>query len=132
MPLKASLRPSVYAVEKAVQRTRFASLKEPQGGWPILLSISFPKSGTHLLDQILLGFSKVAPFSTRLPDFVQLDLRVDKRFVFKSWIFALYLDISNVTNRANVEGYAYSYDFSRRAPVTGLPILPSLGLRASF
>jgi outer membrane receptor protein involved in Fe transport len=72
------------------------------------------------------------PFSTRLPDFVQLDLRVDKRFVFKSWIFALYLDISNVTNRGNVEGYAYSYDFSRRAPVTGLPILPSLGLRASF
>ena len=54
------------------------------------------------------------------------------RFAFKSWILALYLDVSNVTNRANVEGYAYSYDFSRRAPVTGLPLLPSLGLRASF
>jgi len=69
MSLKASLRASIYAVEKAAQRARFASLPEPPGGWPILLSISFPKSGTHLLDQILLGFSKVAPFSTRLHSF---------------------------------------------------------------
>jgi outer membrane receptor protein involved in Fe transport len=72
------------------------------------------------------------PYATRLPDFIQLDFRIDKRFVFKKWIFALYLDVSNVTNQKNVEGYAYSYDFTRRAPVTGLPILPSLGLRASF
>jgi hypothetical protein len=71
-------------------------------------------------------------FNERLPDFVQLDLRIDKRFAFKSWIFAIYLDVTNVTNRGNVEGYAYSYDFTRRAPITGLPILPSLGLRASF
>jgi len=34
-----------------------------------LLGISFPKSGTHLLDQILLGFSQVAPFSRRLHSF---------------------------------------------------------------
>ena len=76
------------------------------------------------------GFN--APFSSRLPDFFQLDVRIDKRFVFKSWIFAVYLECTNITNRANVEGYLYSYDFTRRAPVTGLPILPSLGLRASF
>jgi len=36
---------------------------------PILLGISFPKSGTHLLDQILLGFNRVAPFSRRLHSF---------------------------------------------------------------
>jgi outer membrane receptor protein involved in Fe transport len=73
-----------------------------------------------------------APFSSRLPDFMQLDLRIDKRFAFKTWILALYLDVTNVTNRANVEGFSYSYDFTRRAPVTGLPILPSVGVRASF
>jgi len=73
-----------------------------------------------------------AAFSSRLPDFIQLDLRIDKRFVFKSWIFAVYIDLSNVTNRANVEAFAYSYDYTRRGTVTGLPILPSLGLRASF
>ncbi len=41
----------------------------PQNGWPVLLGISFPKSGTHLLDQILLGFNRVAPFSRRLHSF---------------------------------------------------------------
>ena len=69
MPLKASLRRLVYQTEKLLQRARFASLPAPENGWPILLGISFPKSGTHLLDQILLGFSRVAPFSRRLHSF---------------------------------------------------------------
>lgn len=69
MALKSSVRQAVYQVEKQMQRRRFASLPAPRDGWPILLGISFPKSGTHLLDQILLGFSKVAPFSTRLHSF---------------------------------------------------------------
>ncbi len=69
MPIKASLRRLVYQTEKLAQRARFASLPAPENGWPILLGISFPKSGTHLLDQILLGFSRVAPFSRRLHSF---------------------------------------------------------------
>ena len=69
MPFKASLRRLVYQTEKLAQRTRFASLPTPENGWPVLLGISFPKSGTHLLDQILLGFSRVAPFSRRLHSF---------------------------------------------------------------
>src|SRR5512143_661466 len=69
MALKSSVRQAVYQVEKQRQRRRFASLQAPRHGWPILIGISFPKSGTHLLDQILLGFSKVAPFSTRLHSF---------------------------------------------------------------
>ena len=69
MPLKASLRRLVYQNEKLLQRIRFASLPTPENDWPILLSISFPKSGTHLLDQVLLGFSRVAPFSRRLHSF---------------------------------------------------------------
>ena len=66
MPLPHSLRRIVYQTEKLMQRLRFAS---QEGNLPILLGISFPKSGTHLLDQILLGFSKVAPFSKRLHSF---------------------------------------------------------------
>jgi hypothetical protein len=69
MPVNQLLRQTVYQAEKAEQRLRFRSLSTPERGWPILLSISFPKSGTHLLDQILLGFSKVAPFSKRLHSF---------------------------------------------------------------
>jgi len=69
MSVKSFLRFFVYQTEKLVQRARFASQSAPQNGWPILLGISFPKSGTHLLDQILLGFSNVAPFSRRLHSF---------------------------------------------------------------
>src|ERR1044072_2045666 len=66
MSLVSTLRPLVYHFENLIQRARFAS--QP-ADLPVLLSISFPKSGTHLLDQILLGFSKVAPYSTRLHSF---------------------------------------------------------------
>ena len=66
---KSALRRFVYASEKELQAARFAALPPPPDGWPALLGISFPKSGTHLLDQILLGFSKVAPFSRRLHSF---------------------------------------------------------------
>jgi hypothetical protein len=66
MLLSSSLRRIVYQSEKLAQRMRFSS--QP-ANLPILLGISFPKSGTHLLDQILLGFSKIAPYSKRLHSF---------------------------------------------------------------
>ena len=69
MALKSGLRSAIYQTEKIFQRARFSSVTAPEMGWPILLGISFPKSGTHLLDQILLGFSRVAPFSRRLHSF---------------------------------------------------------------
>ena len=69
MALKSNLRSAVYQTEKILQRARFSSVQAPEMGWPILLGISFPKSGTHLLDQILLGFNRVAPFSRRLHSF---------------------------------------------------------------
>ncbi|MDP1547294.1 MAG: sulfotransferase domain-containing protein [Anaerolineales bacterium] len=64
--LKSFLRSTVYHAEKGLQRLRFAS---GPADLPILLGISFPKSGTHLLDQILLGFANVAPYSKRLHSF---------------------------------------------------------------
>jgi hypothetical protein len=66
MDLKSLIRFTVYHSEKTLQRLRF--LFQP-ASLPILLGISFPKSGTHLLDQILLGFSKVAPYARRVHSF---------------------------------------------------------------
>lgn len=66
MALKSSLRSTVYHTEKLLQRLRFPA---QAAELPVLLGISFPKSGTHLLDQILLGFSNVAPYSKRLHSF---------------------------------------------------------------
>jgi hypothetical protein len=68
----------------------------------------------------------------RLPAFNQLDLRVDKTFLFQRWVLKAYLDITNVTNNANVEVSQPNYDFTRRAALTGLPIIPSFGIRAEF
>ncbi len=65
MALKSTLRSIVYQTEKLAQQVRFKS----QQDLPTLLGISFPKSGTHLLDQILLGFSNVAPYAKRVHSF---------------------------------------------------------------
>jgi TonB family protein len=72
------------------------------------------------------------PFSERLPLFHQLDLRLDKRWQFESWRFSAYLDIQNAYNNAAAEDYAYNYNFSKRVVTTGLPIIPSIGIRGEF
>jgi sulfotransferase 6B1 len=66
MSLKSSLRSILYQTEKGMQRVRFGTHAQ---NLPTLLGISFPKSGTHLLDQILLGFANVAPYGKRLHSF---------------------------------------------------------------
>ncbi|MDP1825194.1 MAG: TonB-dependent receptor [Archangium sp.] len=72
------------------------------------------------------------PWSVRLPDFIQLDVRIDKRFVFDNWVLALYLDIQNVTNQKNPEGLFYSFNYAQKAEVNGLPFFPSLGIRGEL
>ena len=72
------------------------------------------------------------PWSQRLPDFWQLDLRIDKRFVFKSWVLSIYLDVQNATNHQNVEGIFYNYDYTQKQYVYGIPVLPALGVRGEF
>ncbi|HEY3312390.1 MAG TPA: sulfotransferase domain-containing protein [Anaerolineales bacterium] len=61
--LRNSLRLGIYRAEGLLQRARYAGIKTPAGGWPVLMANSFPKSGSHLLDQVLMGFSRVSPFS---------------------------------------------------------------------
>ena len=71
--------------------------------------------------------------SDRLPDFHQLDLRIDRTWVFNRWKFALYLDLQNLYANKNTEQLAYGgRQLSQSAPVTGLPFFPNLGLRADF
>ncbi|WP_437281423.1 TonB-dependent receptor [Sorangium sp. So ce375] len=72
------------------------------------------------------------PNSERLPAFHQLDLRLDKTWKFKRWRLSGYLDVQNVYNNANSEAIQYNYNFTARQYVTGLPILPSFGMRGEF
>lgn len=68
----------------------------------------------------------------RMPLFHQLDIRVDKRFVFKRWMLALYLDIQNVYSYQASEFVQYNYNFTQNGMLKGLPIVPSLGIRGEF
>ena len=70
--------------------------------------------------------------SERLPMFHALDLRLDKRWQMKSWQFSAYLDVQNVYSNQNVEGLQYNFNYTSRQYVTGIPILPSIGLRGEM
>lgn len=71
--------------------------------------------------------------SQRLPAFHQLDLRVDKRWVFSAFTLGVYLDLINVYNRINADAPSFSYDFTKQSTASqSLPFLPSLGIRGEF
>ncbi len=70
--------------------------------------------------------------SDRNPTFHQLDLRVDKRWVYESWMLGVYIDVQNVYSQNNTEALEYNFDYSRSVPATGLPILTILGIQAEF
>ena len=70
--------------------------------------------------------------SSRVASFNQLDLRVDKRWIYRNWIFNAYLDIQNVYNRANAEGVEYNFDYSESRSQQGIPLITIIGLRAEF
>jgi TonB family protein len=68
----------------------------------------------------------------RLPDFVQLDLRIGQRIELGDTKLDLWLEVQNVTNQANVEELVFSPDYQVESAITGLPILPAIGARWTF
>ncbi|HEX2959453.1 MAG TPA: TonB-dependent receptor [Chitinispirillaceae bacterium] len=71
--------------------------------------------------------------SKRNKPFVQVDLRVDKKFVFDTWMLAAYLDFQNVFSfiYASPEFTIYDFDYSDQTTVSA-PFIPSFGIRAEF
>jgi TonB family protein len=64
--------------------------------------------------------------------FHQVDLRVEKMWLFEQWSMGLYLDVQNVFNVANIEAIQWDYRYRESAPVTGIPILPTIGVRGQW
>ncbi len=81
-----------------------------------------------------LGYRPIsgAAGSTRLPTFHQLDLRVDHTWLFNRWMLGVYLDVQNVYNQPNQEAVLNDYRFRTQTVVTGLPLIPVLGLKGSY
>lgn len=70
--------------------------------------------------------------SDRIPIFHQLDIRIDRTWVYDLWKLTAYLEVLNVYNRSNVEGINYDFRFRERTEVTFLPIVPVLGVKGEF
>jgi hypothetical protein len=79
------------------------------------------------------GTQLVGEYNTeRLPDYYSLDLRVEKKWNFKSWTLNAYIDIQNITGKKNVSGYQWN-KFTRTIDKReSIGVLPSIGINAMF
>ncbi|HAZ13580.1 MAG: hypothetical protein A2X86_13695 [Bdellovibrionales bacterium GWA2_49_15] len=73
-----------------------------------------------------------ALYSQRFDAFKSLDLRIDRKFIYDTWILTGYLDIQNITNSKNSQFLETSYDYTQSNQVNGLPILPTIGVKGEF
>lgn len=69
------------------------------------------------------------PNSARAPLHHQLDLRIDRSWKWGPVAMTGFLDVQNVYLNESPITYEYSYDYTQRAAIRSIPILPSLGLR---
>ena len=70
--------------------------------------------------------------STRSPLFHRMDVRVEKQWHPGRVLLAGYLDLQNAYFHANTEATGYGFDYRQKVNVTGLPILPSFGVRGEL
>ena len=75
----------------------------------------------------------------RLPLYFQLDLRLDREWLFKKWAFALFVEILNVAYSETIYGVTYPKDPMLMITRYDQPqfegfrwILPSIGISARF
>lgn len=77
-------------------------------------------------------YSTGARNSERLGDYMALDLRVERSWVFKRARLLTYVDLLNVYRGDNPEFRLYNYDYTDYVDVRGLPFLPSPGFELEF
>jgi hypothetical protein len=71
--------------------------------------------------------------SERVNPFFQLDIRIDKKYVFKKWMYSYYIDLQNVNwlFYKSPEMEDYNYDFTEKTTVSMPPII-GIGYKAEF
>ncbi len=70
--------------------------------------------------------------SRRLRPAHSLDLRVDKRWYFSSWVLITYLDVQNIYNRKNTASIRWDPRTMQVDESSSIGILPSIGVSAEF
>ncbi|MBN1602117.1 MAG: TonB-dependent receptor [Chitinispirillaceae bacterium] len=71
--------------------------------------------------------------SKRVDPFFQLDLRIDKKFVFDKWMFSTYVDFQNISYffYKSPEMWEYNYDYSEKMTVS-MPPMIAVGFKTEF
>jgi hypothetical protein len=71
--------------------------------------------------------------SSRVDPFYQTDFRVDKKFVYNTWMLSIYLDVQNIFYYlyASPEFTVPNYNYTQKTNVS-IPFVPALGIRADF
>jgi len=70
--------------------------------------------------------------SRRLKSIHSLDVRVDRRWIFKNWTLITYIDIQNIYNRRNLSGIRWDPIKRTVDETSSIGILPSIGISAEF
>jgi len=89
---------------------------------PFDMALTVPKNNEY--------FDMTRINENRYPAYHRLDIRLEKRFIFKKWSLDVYLDVQNVYNRKNV--YYKFWDNGQEKTVYFFPLLPFLGIQAGF
>ena len=70
--------------------------------------------------------------SKRLVPSHSLDIRVDKRWNFSSWVLITYIDIQNIYNRKNTNSVRWDPRIMKVDETSSIGILPSIGISAEI
>lgn len=70
--------------------------------------------------------------ANRRKTFQQLDIRIEKNWVFNNWSLGAYIDVLNALNAENHEAIQYDYRFKEQSPVTSVPFVPTIGVKGRF
>jgi hypothetical protein len=70
--------------------------------------------------------------SERLPTFVSVDARVDRRWTIGRTQLVTFIDVGNINGRANVNGYRWNPRTRLVEAQSGIAILPTIGINWEF
>ena len=75
----------------------------------------------------------------RLPTYLQIDLRLDREWIFRRWALSIFLEVLNVTYSETIYGVTFPTDPVLMIPQYDMPqfqgfkwVLPSIGARGRF
>ena len=76
--------------------------------------------------------------SARMDPFFSLDMRYERKFIFKNWIWDIYLDVTNLSNlfgygykSPETGGYFWNYDYTEKQFISDIT-RPALGIEFQF